>query len=113
MATGIKKGTDPKLLSHTMWAAWGVINIETLGREPRRNYLMTVRAELETRGCTLEVGGISTRPFYRVNKIVDGRTIWSVDNRNKGTFGGVLKEFLKREDPSHAEPDDAGSAAAG
>jgi hypothetical protein len=120
MATGVKKGIDPKLLSHIMWAAWGVIDIEKLGREPRRNYILTVRAELETRGYSLEVGGIAQRPFYRIYQNGNTEdpnkpgwaTQWSVNSSSHsvGSFGFVCKQFLEKEDPDHAT---AGSAAAG
>lgn len=119
MATGIKKTVEPHLLTHLMWAAWGVIDIETLGREPRRNYLKTVRAELETRGYKLECGGVAKRPYYRIfeaDKTEDPNkpgkeTIWTVTNATGGGFKEVCKAFLQHEDPAHAEPD--GSAVAG
>lgn len=114
MATGIKKSVDVTLLSHTMWAAWGVVDVETLQREPRRNYLKTVRAELETRGYGLECGGIGKRPFYRIYEALGtepGDKVWTVTNATGGGFGDVCKAFLERVDPSHAEPD--GSAVGG
>lgn len=110
MAVGVKKTVEAHLLTHIMWAAWGVIDIETLGREPRRNYLMTVRAELETRGYKLECGGVSKRPYYRIydNKPQgDDAIIWTATN----AFKEVCKAFLQHEDPTHADPD--GSAVAG
>lgn len=115
MATGVRKGVDPKLLTHIMWAAWGVVDIETLGREPRRNYLLTVRAELATRGYGLDVGGVGARPFYRIHKIPTEVPTepWSVNNSSVVApqgFGHVCKVFLEKEDPDHAT---AGSSAAG
>lgn len=114
MATGIKKSVDVTLLSHTMWAAWGVIDIETLQREARRNYLKTVRAELATKGYDLECGGIGQRPFYRIFEqglALPDTNGWTVTNATGGGFGAVCKAFLQRVDPAHAEPD--GSAASG
>lgn len=123
MATGVKKTVDPTQLTHIMWAAWGVIDIETLGREPRRNYIKTVRAELATRGYKLECGGIQQRPFYRIYldtaifgpEAKEAADKWTVTNANvtKGGFSMVCKLFLQKEDPDHAEPDASGSAAAG
>jgi len=50
------------------WAAWGTINIETLDRQQRRNYLKKVRAELAEKGYSLQPGGSTQRPWYMVTK---------------------------------------------
>lgn len=116
MATGIKSTVDPSLLSYTMWAAWGAIDIEALGREPRRNYLMTVRAELATRGYGLAVGGTGKHPYYRIFKdareLVTIKDQWQTTKAAGDAFAKVCKEFLEKEDPSHANTVD-GSTATG
>lgn len=114
MATGIKSTVDPSLLSYTMWAAWGAIDIEALGREARRNYLMTVRAELATRGYNLMVGGNGKHPFYRIYKPAPMGAVleWQTTKAASDAFLKVCKEFLEKEDPSHANAID-GSTATG
>lgn len=115
MATGVKKGHVPEDLSHIRFAAWGSVDIETLGREPRRNYIMAVRAELATRGCKLECGGVAKRPYYRIYKpafpnIEKAGSEWSVTSATvKEAFKSVCLQFLQQEDPEHV----TGSAAAG
>lgn len=116
MAVGTKKTHVPEDLAYIRWAAWGVMDIEVLQREPRRNYLMSVRAELATRGYKLECGGTMTQPYYRiyldhVDANSAGATPWSVTSSTavKDAFMHVCRNFLMREDPEHAN----GSAAAG
>jgi len=114
MATGIKKGHVPEDLSYLRWAAWGAVDIEKLQREPRRNYIKAVRAELATRGYRLECGGTQKKPYYRIyldhvdaNSV--GGTPWSTTSATEGGFARVCKDFLNKEDPNHA----AGTADAG
>lgn len=117
MATGIKKGHVPEELSYLRWAAWGAIDIETMQKEPRRNYIKAVRAELASRGYKLECGGTFNRPFYR---IFDARSLatkgnaWITTSAVEGAFAAVCKAFLNKEDPEHAAATaDAGRAVAG
>lgn len=118
MATGVKKYVDPALLTHIRFAAWGVIDVETLNREARRNYLKTVRAELSTRDYALVVGGVPGSLYYAIHSPVleDGST-WKAQAHHNAwsepAFKIVCREFLNREDPDHANPEPAGSAAAG
>lgn len=110
MAYGVKKSVDPTLLSHTMWAGWGVIDIETLDRQARRNFINTVRAELGTRGYVLDCGGRGQRPYYAIRPLAT-QTPKTFAATSRHAFRDVCKLFLQHEDPAHAEPD--GSAVTG
>jgi hypothetical protein len=57
--------TGEGAMNHIRWAAWGVIDIETLERMQRRNYIKRARADLEGI-AKLECGGSTVRPYYRI-----------------------------------------------
>jgi len=54
-------------MNHTKWAAWGVVDLEALDRQQRRNYLKKVRDELAARDLELHSGGSTKTPFYAIN----------------------------------------------
>jgi len=56
-------------LNHTKWAAWGVVNVEALDRQQRRNYLKKVREELAAVGYALHPGGTTQQPWYRAENV--------------------------------------------
>ncbi len=74
MGKALSKNQDYTTLNRMRWAAWGVIDIETMERMQRRNYINHVREELKLHGCVLECGGSTTNPHYRIFKLQAGTT---------------------------------------
>lgn len=105
MGAALKKGQDYTQLGYMRWAAWNVIDIETLERMQRRNYINHVRQELALHGMTLEAGGSTKAPYYRIYipPPEDGAKgpVWSTTSANykSGAFAKVCKDALMRIDP--------------
>lgn len=105
MGKALKKNEDYTQLNRLKWVAWGVVNVESLERMQRRNYINHVREELKLHGCLLECGGGKDRPFYRIAYLYP--TIWTevtaYDKRNpQHAFQDVCLKALRRLDPDHA-----------
>lgn len=110
MGAALKKDQDYASLTRLRWAAWGVVNIETLERTQRRNYINHTREELKLHGLTLECGGTTSQPYYRIFE-AGGVTVpgsgakpkWSTtcgsSTGDKSAFTKVCLEALKRIDP--------------
>jgi hypothetical protein len=107
MGAALKKDQDYRSLSYIRWAAWGVIDIEALERMQRRNYINHVREELKLHGLSLECGGSTTAPYYRIYEMVvtgvgeKPKVEWSTTSANykSGAFTKVCKDALLRLDP--------------
>lgn len=69
MGAALKKNQNYAELSYLRWTAWRVIDIETLERMQRRNYINHVREELKLHGMRLECGGGAAHPYYRIFKL--------------------------------------------
>jgi hypothetical protein len=55
-------------MNHLKWVGWGVVDVEALDKQQRRNYLKKLRTELSERGYTLHPGGSTQVPWYRITK---------------------------------------------
>jgi len=100
-------------MNHVRWAAWGVIDIETLERMQRRNYIKRTRAELSKDNITLSCGGSSNNPWYAIIlPTPDGRTIPQHAVGGEDAFKKVCGWLLK-ELGDHERSEDGGVRRAG
>lgn len=110
MGAALKKNQDYAALGHLRWAAWGTIDIETLERMQRRNYINHVREELKLHGMVLECGGNAV-PYYRIlttGAIPGGKgPEWSTTSANikDKAFCKVCRDALFKIEPD-ANPEE-------
>lgn len=91
------RGPEPTL-DHVKWAAWGVIDIETMERMQRRKYLQCVRKQLKSVGIALECGGNRKSPYYSVHTSDEPPTgaRWTYTRgTHEEAFKGLCQAVLK------------------
>lgn len=101
-------------LNHLKWAAWGVIDIEALDRQQRRNYLKKVHAELNPLGFQMHVGGTTQKPYYLVTKSDDPTKKmlgFSGERAFADACKGILLELGETADGHAVEPADVAAAS--
>ena len=100
-------------MNRIRWAAWGVVDIEALDRQQRRNYIKAVRKELEAYSAVLHCGGSTKNPWYRISVGADANTAAYVSANAKGAFKNVCVWAVTIIGDDHERGADGGVRGAG